>query len=396
MKTLYVFTNSYPYSTPENFLETEVVYLAKKFKKVVFLPFINNPGKVRSVPLNCDIINIPLSKNRFRYNICGLFHYKTVGPLTKEFFRSKVFSSSKKVKAWISSARCINNCLYNRKLQGIISGMTEEDVCYFYWGIGQCLLSIVLKGKVHLVSRFHGEWDLWEEMYGGFHSLRTEVAHNLDKAVFISKKGETYFKQRYPFASTAVYPLGTIDHGSQLDSPNDGVVRVISCSTIYPLKRVPLIFDALNALTDYRIEWTHIGSGPDFEKLKQKVSKEKKEHLTVVMSGRMHNNEVLDFYSNHHFDMFVNLSTSEGVPVSIMEASSFGIPIIATDVGSTSEEVPEQVGELLSPNPTIQEITNAIRKIVASYSSYTPRLFWQDHYNAAKNYEAFAEMLYNL
>ena len=33
------------------------------------------------------------------------------------------------------------------------------------------------------------------------------------------------------------------------------------------------------------------------------------------------------------FDLFVNMSLSEGIPVSIMEAISFGIPIIATNVG---------------------------------------------------------------
>lgn len=396
MRKIYLFTTNFPYSTPESFLEEEIQYLSKRFEQVIILPFVNNTGKMRSVPANCEVIDIPLSKNRFRYTICGLFHYKTAGILCREFFRSKVFLSWRRLKAWIFAARCLNNCLYNKKLICVLRGMKRDDVAYFYWGTNHNLLSIILKGKVHLVSRFHGQWDLWEESYGGYHPLRTEVAHNLDKAVFIAKKGESYFKERYPYAQTAVFPLGTKDHGLQAEKPNDDVVRVISCSKVYPLKRVPLIFEALNSLSDFQIEWTHIGDGPNFEELKEKVSSERKSHLTVNLPGRISNASVLDFYTKHHFDMFMNLSTSEGVPVAIMEAMSFNIPIVATDVGSTSEEVPEQVGELLSPNPSIQEITNAIRKIVASSSSYTPRLFWQDHYSAAKNYEAFAEMLYNL
>lgn len=394
MKTLYLFTNNYPYSTPENFLEEEILYLSNRFEKVVILPFVNHTDRMRPVPDNCEVIHIPLSKNRVKYSICGLFHFRTVGVLIREFFRNHVFTSLKRFNAWAFSARCINNLLYNKKLKKVLDGVTKDDVCYFYWGIGQCLLSITLKGKVHLVSRFHGEWDLWEESYGGFQSLRTEVAHGLDKAVFISKKGEEYFKKRYPYASTAVFPLGTKDHGTQLESPNDGVVRVISCSKIYPLKRVPMIFEALNSITDYKIEWTHIGDGPDFEALKQKVKTEKKDHLTVILPGSMSNKKVLGYYSNHHFDMFVNMSTSEGVPVSIMEASSFNIPILATDVGSTAEEVPAQVGELIPENPTIKEITTAIRNLLTK--SYSPREFWYNHYNADKNYNAFADMLYNL
>lgn len=394
MKSLYLFTNHFPFSTLENFLEDEILFLSKRFDRVVILPFSQKKGEMRAVPINCEVINISLSSNKLKYNICGLIHYKTIGVLTKEFFRSNVYISWKRFRTWMSSVRSLNNCMYNKKLQDILNNIQKEDVCYFYWGVNQCLLSIILKGKVHLVSRFHGFWDLWEESYGGFQSLRTEVALSLDKAVFISKKGEEYFKQRYPYATTIVSPLGTKDWGVQKSSPKDGVVRVVSCSSVYPLKRVPLIFEALNEFSDYKIEWTHIGGGADFESLRKKINEEKKEHLTVFLPGEISNKEVLDFYSKHHFDMFVNMSTSEGVPVSIMEASSFDIPILATDVGATSEEVPPQVGELLPVNPTIAEITGAMRKLLTS--NYSPRKFWLDHYNACKNYTAFADMLYNL
>ena len=35
------------------------------------------------------------------------------------------------------------------------------------------------------------------------------------------------------------------------------------------------------------------------------------------------------------YHVFLNVSSSEGVPVSIIEAMSFGIPCIATNVGGT-------------------------------------------------------------
>lgn len=55
-------------------------------------------------------------------------------------------------------------------------------------------------------------------------------------------------------------------------------------------------------------------------------------------------------YSEHPVDVFINLSTNEGVPVSIMEAISFDIPIVATDVGGTSEIVTDETGILVSSN----------------------------------------------
>ncbi len=394
MKTLYLFTNHYPYSYQENFLEDEILYLSKMFDRIIILPFTMDTSRKRPIPVNCEVIDMPINKSRIGYIIRGLFHVKTVKPLLKEFFRNKVYCSKTKFFAWGSSARYLNNCLYNKKLKQVLKEINRNDVAYFYWGIGQCLLSIVLKGKVHLVSRFHGEWDLWEESYGGFHSLRTDVANCLDKAVFISKKGEDYFKKRYPFCTTAFFPLGSKDWGIQKPNPMDGVVRIVSCSTVYPLKRVPLIFESLNNMTDLNIEWVHLGGGSHFNELKDLVNVNRRNHLKVSLLGMMTHNEVMDYYKQHHFDVFINLSTSEGVPVSIMEAISFDIPILATNVGSTSEEVSDQVGLLLSPNPSVNEITIAIRKILKS--TYSPRVFWKEHYNAEKNYSAFSEMLVNL
>ncbi|MFR4320263.1 MAG: glycosyltransferase [Blautia massiliensis (ex Durand et al. 2017)] len=45
----------------------------------------------------------------------------------------------------------------------------------------------------------------------------------------------------------------------------------------------------------------------------------------------------------------MNVSSSEGIPVSIMEATSFGIPGIATDAGGTKEIIRDKEnGVLLS------------------------------------------------
>lgn len=395
MKTLYLFTYHFPFSTPENFLEDEILYLSRRFDRVVILPFNKGEGKMRAVPSNCEVHNIPSVTNKIQNGICGIFHYKTIGVLTKEFFRNKVFKSWKRFRSWVAYGRCLNNYLYNKKLQNILSAIRKDDVCYFYWGTGQCMLSIFLKGKAHLVSRFHGYWDLWEESYGGFQPLRTDVAHCLDKAVFISRSGEEFFKKKYPYCKTEVYPLGSVDYGRCQPKPEDDVIRIVSCSTVYPLKRVPLLYKSLLVLKDRNIEWTHIGAGSHFEELKKTIADTKHDHINIILTGSMTHDEVMKYYKNHHFDVFVNLSTSEGVPVSIMEAMSFNIPVVATNVGSTSEEVVPESGELLPANPTEEEVAKAILKVVES-ASFKPREFWKDHYNAEVNYSKFSDMLYNL
>lgn len=55
----------------------------------------------------------------------------------------------------------------------------------------------------------------------------------------------------------------------------------------------------------------------------------------------------IHFDNGWNSDLFLNISESEGVPFSIMEALSAGIPVMATDVGGTAEIIDDTVGRLL-------------------------------------------------
>lgn len=91
---------------------------------------------------------------------------------------------------------------------------------------------------------------------------------------------------------------------------------------------------------------------------------------------------------------FLNVSSSEGVPVSIMEAISFNIPVVATNVGGTSEIVTDETGILLSSDPTAEEILNALYSIESI--NVQPREFWKQKYNADTNYKEFVKVLNSL
>ena len=62
-------------------------------------------------------------------------------------------------------------------------------------------------------------------------------------------------------------------------------------------------------------------------------------------------------------DIFINVSSSEGLPVAIMEAISFDIPIIATNVGGTSEIVTPETGILIAPDSAPELIAARIREL---------------------------------
>lgn len=70
-------------------------------------------------------------------------------------------------------------------------------------------------------------------------------------------------------------------------------------------------------------------------------------------------------YAAKHFDVFVNVSPSEGLPLSIMEACGCGIPVIATDVGGTHEIVSDGVNGFLLPSDCgPEDVAAAIKRFV--------------------------------
>jgi glycosyltransferase involved in cell wall biosynthesis len=105
-------------------------------------------------------------------------------------------------------------------------------------------------------------------------------------------------------------------------------------------------------------------------------------------------------YTEKPYHLFVNVSESEGIPVSIMEALSFGIPCIATDVGGTREIVRDKYNGILlekdfEPEVLADWISYFAKLPDSEYQAYRnrSRLSWQENYDADRNYKAFVNTL---
>ena len=393
MNRLVIFTAIYPYGTGiEVFLEEEIKYLCHYFDEVDIFPFSGDTKTKRETPSNCQV-HPPFIQNKFRQYVKALFPGRSFALFFRDFIGHKVFLNKTKLHIWLITYIHTNCILRSFHFKEVLQKVNQEDVFYFYWGKNANAISPFIKGKVKLVSRFHGEWDLWEESSGNYAAIREKIAKSLNLAAFISNAGQEYFKQRYPYCSAEVHRLGSLDNGNGRKS-DDGVLRIVSCSSVYPLKRVPLIFDVVRNLKRKKVEWTHIGGGLDFDELKNYVASNEQSNLKVNLFGQQSHDFIYNYYRSCPIDLFINLSTNEGVPVSIMEAISFNIPIVATNVGVTSEIVNEETGILVSAYPTIKEVCTAVETVLNR--NLEPRVFWDANYNAEVNYIKFAERIRHL
>ena len=230
--------------------------------------------------------------------------------------------------------------------------------------------------------------------------FRKWLFRNLDLAVTISEFGKKYLIEKYGIDAPKrieVHRLGVFDQGLNPQERN-GVFQIVSCSNLVPVKRVALLAEAIGSLR-FSVEWTHIGDGPMRSEVEKEIAKFPT-HIHGVLLGAIPNSKVLEYYSTHHVDLFINVSESEGVPVSIMESFSFGIPVIATDVGGVKEIVDENVGKLLPANVDVTQIREAISEFYYNPNQAVlrsqSRERWGERCDATKNYTQFCDVVSGL
>ena len=114
-------------------------------------------------------------------------------------------------------------------------------------------------------------------------------------------------------------------------------------------------------------KWFFYGSGPLLNELQKKV---KELNLTdhCHFPGNLDHHQLLNKYKNNEVDIVISSSISildvfEGIPVSLMEAMSYEIPVIATDCGGTKELVDGQSGILVNQKDP-DAIANSISKFI--------------------------------
>jgi glycosyltransferase involved in cell wall biosynthesis len=115
------------------------------------------------------------------------------------------------------------------------------------------------------------------------------------------------------------------------------------------------------------------------------------------LAGHVDNSNVLNFYKENYVNLFINLSESEGLPVSMMEAISYGIPIIACKVCGIPEIViNEKTGLLLDVNEDVGVISKKIEQ--ALFFNFNRKAivdFFYQHFEANMNYLSFTKSILN-
>lgn len=396
-------TYEFPYGKSETFIETEISYLVGVYSTVWILPsrsiwskkWLNSVKQSpRPLPKGCKVLiaetgwldvvySIPLFlKLLGKIDARGVFKYPRLG------FIKYVFQET--IKAGL-----IASALKKLKIN-----LTGVRMAYSYWkspAATGLALARNRKWMPAFVCRCHGG-DLYNDRapfpYRPFDKYLTR---KLDCLFPVSAHGADYLVDNgFSKDIVQISRLG-ISLPKQLSQTSvDGIFRIVSCSNLIPLKQVDMIAAALTHLNRPFL-WVHFGDGAERKKIEE-IVKRFPSHGKAIFFGRVTNDEVLSYYRENSVDAFVNVSLSEGLPVSVMEAMAAGVPCIATDVGGTSELVDANCGLLIPSNIQVDSLSEILNSVAGQHVAWAEKRSFarkkaEMDCDAAVNFSAFCKRL---
>lgn len=184
-----------------------------------------------------------------------------------------------------------------------------------------------------------------------------------DQIVVLSNFWKTYFEQEVSLANVSIinnichYPrhIQSADRNEYIDLLFLGQVGIRKG-----------IFDLINAIAadDFLRESAiklHIGGGGNIKELNQLINNLRLEQK-IEYHGWVSGSEKEMLLSMA--DIYVLPSYNEGLPISVLEAMSYGMPIISSPVGGIPEVVINDYNGILVEPGNIIEISDAIKKII--------------------------------
>ncbi|MEG2929609.1 MAG: glycosyltransferase [Oscillospiraceae bacterium] len=396
-----IITNEYPFGGGDcNFISTEAEELMKEFKTAI-LSGENGTGCFSLAPEETEVV-----RTSCKINIRLFVNSLCIKELWPEL---KLAKQGANWGIWVKRAK--NIIRYNYVAQYyqifITKKIHEQKNFYTYWNTARTLAIVRMKKKnpcIRIITRMHG-MDLFNERTNGnWQPFRDETSKALDGVFFVSQNGKEYYEQRWKLNSKAVVEVAYLgcQGGENYEKSWNRKLVIASCSNCIPLKRVGLLIDSLALINNIQLEWHHFGAGAEMENLQRKseMCLGKLQNVTWTFHGFVENKELMRKYKDLGVNLFITLSQTEGLPISIIEAFSCGVPAIATAVGGIPEIVLEgKTGYLLACNPQVTEVASAIRhfwnlsdneKMKLSENAYE---LWQLKFQAEKNAENFCKTI---
>lgn len=408
MKTIYIFTEDFPFGESETtFLSNELSFLSRKYKIVILCTSATlNRSSIKNKNKGYDVIYVPMKKVdclSFLWAMFSLFFDKDFNKEIQQIWFQKQLFWKRIIKSIYFYAQGV---FLFKDAMNCCNTIDENDLLYSYWYGPSAMAAIKIRNQTgcKVITRTHG-YDLYNERVSTTlrQPFKTLMDEKIDYIIFACEYAKKYYLKHFAHSEHGKYRIGIIGapkadpKGNTSFDKNRESICLVSCSTVSKIKRIHLIIDALSILDGYDIYWNHFGDGEMMNEI-QELAKEKLEKSTTIhysFEGQVTRERLYQFYQENDVDLFITTSESEGgCPISIQEAMAFGIPTICTSVGGITEMI-DGNGWLLTSNNIPDELSERIVEYINMKEKDVALMrkkafdIWNAKYNSSKTGEAF-------
>ncbi len=280
-----------------------------------------------------------------RYDDLGVHRYPNIAPERWKDYATGAHHVPFPAKACVAVLDALG-CM--RPLKRLTSGV---DLVHLHFPLPLGLGVIAMKPFGHwpLVVTVHGNADVYE-LPRALEPLTRAVLAKADVVVSVSEDLADYLRGNMGVREVFVVPNG-VDTALYCPSerPETDVITLTSISRIVPRKNIPILIEAVESLVregETRLKLVIAGTGPSEGEVARLASASSGATRFLGFVDEAHKRELLT-----QADVFVQLSTREGLSVATLEAMSCGLACLVSDRPGVREPVTPGVTGLLVRDP---------------------------------------------
>lgn len=226
---------------------------------------------------------------------------------------------------------------------------SNVDVIHYH-GVGPSLLAFLpkilgSKAKVvstfHCIDRLHQKWGLFARLL--LRAGEWSSVHHPDQTIVVSKTLKRYVQKEFHREATYI-PNGIEPQPLRLSRTAPVLKRfsltpnqyIISVSRLIPHKGIHFLINAFRELqTDKKL--VIVGDGFFTDEYVQYLHELAANDPRIIFTGFQSGRDLRDLFTNAA--LYVLPSQAEGLPIALLEAASYAVPLVASDIPENLEVI---------------------------------------------------------
>ena len=240
--------------------------------------------------------------------------------------------------------------------------------CIHYHAEGPCVMILIAKiFRKRTVATIHGlDWQ--RSKWGGFATWYLKLGEKIaakyaDEVIVLSKNVQNYFLEIYNretkfisngIESTSILSADLIKSKWNLEKDS----YILFLGRIVPEKGIQYLIDAfLQVNTDKKL--VIAGGASDTNNFMNEIKEKSKSDKRIIFTGFVQGKELEELYSNAY--IYTLPSDLEGMPISLLEAMSYGNCCIVSDIDECAEVIEDKGFTFKKGN--VEDLKNKLQEL---------------------------------